>query len=262
MTGTPTTKGVADISVVIPVLNDRDDLLRCLGALARQTVQPAEVIVVDNASTDDSARIARQAGVDVVYERHRGIGWASATGYDRASSTVIARLDADSRPPRHWIETIDALMAARHDLDAVTGTARFHDGPRILRYLGARAYLTPYFVSLYPALGHPPLFGSNFAMRREVWQTVRGSTHIEDQQLHDDLDLSFHLKPHHRVGYDSRLEVAISARPFMAGRSWRTRFLRGVRTVTRHWPEEYPWRRWRRRRAASREARRGSATKV
>ena len=54
------------VSVVIPVLDDRSELARCLAALRRQTRHPDEIIVVDNGSTDGSDSAARAAGATLV----------------------------------------------------------------------------------------------------------------------------------------------------------------------------------------------------
>ena len=57
-----------DVTVVIPARDDAVLLDRCLRALARQTREPAEVIVVDNASTDTTGEVARAHGATVVEE--------------------------------------------------------------------------------------------------------------------------------------------------------------------------------------------------
>ncbi len=171
------------VSVVIPVRDDAGHLRACLQALARQTVAPDEGVVVDNASRDDSAEVAREAGARVVREPVVGIPAAASAGYDAARHEVISRLDADCVPPADWIERLGDVLAARPDVAAVTGAARFLDGPRALRGVAAVAYLGAYFVSVTLALGHPPLFGSNFALRRDAWLsrcattcTARGRT--------------------------------------------------------------------------------------
>ncbi|RIJ54999.1 glycosyltransferase, partial [Clavibacter lycopersici] len=66
------------VSVVIPVRDDAGHLRACLQALAGQTVAPDEVVVVDNASRDDSAEVARLAGARVVHEPVVGIPAAAA----------------------------------------------------------------------------------------------------------------------------------------------------------------------------------------
>ncbi|QIS44739.1 glycosyltransferase family 2 protein [Clavibacter capsici] len=244
------------VSVVIPVRDDAGHLRACLRALAGQTVAPDEVVVVDNASTDDSAEVARAAGARVVREPVVGIPAAACTGYDAARSEVIARLDADCVPPADWIERLGDVLAARPDVAAVTGAARFLDGPRALRGVAAVAYLGAYFASVTLALGHPPLFGSNLALRRDAWREVRMEVHREGTHLHDDIDLSVHLGPERRIVLDPHLGMGISMRPLTRPSTLPLRMSRGMTSLTMHWPHELPWLRWRRAAQLARDARR------
>ncbi|GGI48483.1 glycosyltransferase involved in cell wall biosynthesis [Agromyces flavus] len=235
------------ISVVIPVKDDAVLLRRCLAALADQRDRPDEVLVVDNGSTDGSADVAHDAGARVVAELRPGIPAASARGYDEAIGEVIARLDADCVPPPDWIERIRDAFARDAALDAITGPARFIDGPRALRSVLSALYLGSYVATVAPALGHVPLFGSNLALRRDAWRAVRDEVHRHDQLMHDDMDLSVHLGPCRRFRYDLGLRMGISMRALTGGGALRVR--RGVHSVVSHWPEEFPVRRWRRRAA-------------
>ncbi|MFE5671377.1 glycosyltransferase family A protein [Agromyces sp. NPDC056523] len=235
------------ISVVIPVKDDAVLLRRCLAALADQRDSPDEVIVVDNGSTDGSADVARERGARVVSESRPGIPAASARGFDEAVGEVIARLDADCVPPADWIRRIRSAFTDDAVLDAITGPARFIDGPRALRPLLSAIYLGSYVATVAPALGHVPLFGSNLALRRDAWRAVREDVHRDDLLMHDDMDLSVHLGPCRRFRYDSGLGMGISMRAL--GGDVRLRFRRGVHSIVAHWPEEFPARRWRRRAA-------------
>lgn len=243
------------VSVVIPVKDDAALLERCLRALAAQTVAPHEIIVVDNDSSDHSGDVARRAGAILLGEKRPGIAAASETGYDHAQGDVIARLDADTVVASDWIETLQKAFDGRPDVDAVTGAARFLDGPRILRSSAAVVYLGAYFALAGLALAHVPLFGSNFAMRRSAWEQVRGEAHDSDR-LHDDFDLSFHLGPWRRIRFLRGLRAEISMRPLYDGRG-RLRLARGFRTVAVHWPAELPWLRLARRVASGVRRRRG-----
>jgi len=234
------------VSVVIPVRDDAGHLRACLQALMGQTVPADEIVVVDNGSRDDGAEVARAAGARVVREPVVGIPAAAATGYDAARHEVIARLDADCVPPADWIERLGDVLAARPDVAAVTGAARFLDGPRGLRGVAAVAYLGAYFASVTLALGHPPLFGSNFALRRDAWLAVRERVHREGTHLHDDIDLSVHLGPERRIVLDPHLRMGISMRPLTRPSTLPLRMSRGMASLTTHWPDELPWRRWRR----------------
>ena len=238
---------ITSISVVIPVKDDASLLLRCLEALHPQLADVDELFVVDNGSTDESAAVARQFGATVIEVSGGGIPAASAAGYDVASGSVIARLDADCVPGADWLTVIRREFTARPSVAAVTGMARFIDGPRPLRGILAALYLGSYFATLYPALSRPPIFGSNCAFRHSVWQEVRGAVHRHDPRVHDDLDLSFHLAPLHRVRFSRRLTMGMSMRPLFRGAAFAVRLRRGMYTVVIHWPDDWPWLRWSRR---------------
>ncbi|MEI5585512.1 MULTISPECIES: glycosyltransferase family A protein [unclassified Agromyces] len=238
------------VSVVIPVKDDADVLRRCLAALAAQEVRPDEIVVVDNGSTDESAEVARAAGARVVSESEPGIPAASARGFDEARCEIVARLDADSVPPPDWIARIATTFAADPGLAAVTGPATFIDGPERWRRPLAFAYLGSYFATVTPALGHVPLFGSNFAARRSDWLEVRDRVHRHDPLMHDDMDLSVHLGPRRRIRYDRALTMGVSIRALRGDRMLRLR--RGMHSIVSHWPAEFPWYRWYRRAVRSR----------
>lgn len=202
------------ISVVVPSLNDARMLEHCLAALAQQTRQPDEIIVVDNGSSDDTADVARAAGARVVVEPVRGVLRATAAGFDAATGSIIGRLDADSRPDPHWVARLDARFAADPTLTALTGPGIFYGRNRAWQLFGQYIYIGGYFWFIGLLTGTVPLFGSNFAIRREAWHDVRTRIHLEDPRMHDDLDMSFALAPDMAVELDKELRVQVSARPF------------------------------------------------
>ena len=233
------------VTVVIPVRDDASLLRRCLEALGRQTWPPDEVIVVDDGSQDDaSGDAAADHGARLVTQPPQGIASASAAGYDVARGDLIARLDADSLPPDDWLERLLQALIDDASIDAVTGDAWFlHASPRVRRH-AASVYLGAYRAMLLPALGHTPLFGSNMAFRRDVWSQVAAEVHREDELLHDDLDLSFHIGRTRRIRHVRGAAVGISARPLKMDRALLQRVHRGFHTVVIHWPRDFPPLRW------------------
>ena len=83
------------ISVIIPAYNAAHFLPRCLNSVFAQTLQPAEVIVVDDGSKDDTAEVARKLGARVVSRPNGGLSAARNTGVQSSSSEWVALLDAD-----------------------------------------------------------------------------------------------------------------------------------------------------------------------
>lgn len=92
------TAGDPEISVIIPCLDEEATVGRCVSkaveAIRRLGVD-GEVIVVDNGSTDRSARVAAEAGARVVSEPRRGYGQAYLTGFASARGRYLIIGDAD-----------------------------------------------------------------------------------------------------------------------------------------------------------------------
>jgi glycosyltransferase involved in cell wall biosynthesis len=86
------------VSVVIPCLNEAENIESCvaaaLEAIERMGVA-GEVVVADNDSDDDSARLAESAGARVVVERRRGYGSAYLAGFAASRGRYIVMADAD-----------------------------------------------------------------------------------------------------------------------------------------------------------------------
>jgi glycosyltransferase involved in cell wall biosynthesis len=229
----------------VPAFDEEAVLGVCLRSLARQTTPPLEVVVVDNNSRDRTAQVARAHGARVVRETVQGIWPAAATGYDAAVGELVARCDADSVLPPDWVERIEAAFDADPGLRAVTGPGVFADLPRARRAVADLLYMRAYFVLVGLALGHPPLFGSNFAMRASAWRQVREQVHAESDAVHDDIDLSFHLGRGRSIRLDRGLRVEISARPLGDPRGLARRVVKGFRSVRIHSPGDGPWARYR-----------------
>jgi glycosyltransferase involved in cell wall biosynthesis len=85
------------VSYVVPVYNGSHYLAECLRSILAQGHAPAEVIVVDDGSTDDTPQVAASFGSDIRYVRQENGGHGSARNHGAAIATgeFLAFLDAD-----------------------------------------------------------------------------------------------------------------------------------------------------------------------
>jgi len=109
-----------DLSVVVPTLDSREQLVGCLGAL-EDHAPAAEVIVVNGPSTDGTSGLARSnPGVDRLVEvAERNLNAARNAGIAAATGEVIAFVGQDSEIEAGWVDAIAAAIDA--GAAAVTG---------------------------------------------------------------------------------------------------------------------------------------------
>jgi glycosyltransferase involved in cell wall biosynthesis len=158
-----------------------------------QTRPPNQLIVINNASSDQTGAVARAVpGVLVVDEPVKGLVVAREKARRVATGDILAYVDADCRAPLQWLEAIECRFDSGPGLVAVTGPYRFYDWDWLGRTL----------ISLYDVLVAPPthvlvhylfgagavLYGGNFAVRREALAQIGGfdcsvEFHGEDTNL-------------------------------------------------------------------------------
>lgn len=198
------------VSIVIPVYNEGDSLAACLEAINLMNVQPTEIIVVDNNSTDNSLAVAcRFQGVTVLSAKDQGVLYARNIGFNAAKGDIIARIDADTVLPRDWLDKTLAIMQD-DQLAAVSGSADYYD----FKFRNQLNYLDRYFRRYIASKLKNRLFlhGSNMAIRRSAWQSIRACV-CDNPSIHEDMDLAIHLQEEgFRVIYDEQLVAGISSR--------------------------------------------------
>jgi glycosyltransferase involved in cell wall biosynthesis len=88
--------GALPITVIVPARNRSVRLAPTIASVAAQREPPAEVIVVDDGSTDDTAEVAARLGARVIrHDRNRGVAEARNTGVREATQPWLALLDHD-----------------------------------------------------------------------------------------------------------------------------------------------------------------------
>lgn len=110
------------VSVVVPVYNNRTTVADAVRSVFAQTAVPAEVLVVDDGSTDGSAEVVEQefgGRVLVIRQPNGGPSRARNTGIDAASQPLVAFLDADDVWHPRKLEVQYAVLTRDGDVGVV-----------------------------------------------------------------------------------------------------------------------------------------------
>lgn len=119
------------VTVVICCHNSVERLPQTLRHLAAQQVPseiPWEVIVIDNASTDETARVALATWplhmpipLRIVHEPRLGLSYARTRGLDEATYQIVSFIDDDNWVGSEWLPLISGIMSGHPDIGACGG---------------------------------------------------------------------------------------------------------------------------------------------
>lgn len=128
-----------EISVIVPVYNAGHRLIPSIDSLLNQTLKDIEIIIVNDASTDDTAevvdRIARQFGnvIPIHFTENKGVHLARTAGVASARAPWIGFLDADDYARPRMFESL-CRAGDREDVDIVIcGSYRVNAQRKIIR---------------------------------------------------------------------------------------------------------------------------------
>ncbi len=204
--------------------------------------------MVDNASTDNTSEVARSFGAHIIYEQQVGITWAASAGYDAATQLghhIILRTDADAWAQPGFVDKLRHEWARpapnSKRVVGVTGRATFDlvAGGK----LASAIYLNAYRLSVGAALGHTPFFGTNASFTTQWWSEVRDSLDLSDTQSHDDIQLSFAVRPNETVRYVPTLNLHMDPRALKGAAQLHSRFSRGWHSMLKGFAYSAPPRR-------------------
>jgi glycosyltransferase involved in cell wall biosynthesis len=140
------------ISVIVPVYNTAEFLRTSLDSVVSQTLRDMEIIIVNDASTDDSQRIIdeyarRDRRIRVVrHEINQGLHVARINGFLGSSGRYIAYVDSDDYVPAYIFEFLHRLATERHAdvirmsaqiIDETDATPRHRNAVQYLRFADA-----------------------------------------------------------------------------------------------------------------------------
>ena len=208
------------IAVIVCAYNESRLLPGCLYSLRAQTRPPDDILVIDNASTDQTAAVARAVpGIRVVEEPDKGLVMARETARLATQADIVAYIDADCRAPITWLARVEARFSGPSAPVAVTGPYRFYDwdwSGRVLVQMYDVLVAPPTQLLVHRVLGLGAiLYGGNFAVRRHALATIGGFDCRND--FHgEDTNLGRRLTPVGRVALCHDCWVWTSARRYRA----------------------------------------------
>ena len=159
------------LSVIVPVYNNASDLGQCIAALKASASAETEIIVVNDASTDDSAAAARAGGVHVV-EMSRNSGPAAARnhGAARARGDVLVFVDADVVVATDALDRIRRVFDADPELAAVFGS--YDASPRAPGVVSQYRNLLHHFTHQQANSAASTFWAGCGAIRRDAFEAV------------------------------------------------------------------------------------------
>jgi glycosyltransferase involved in cell wall biosynthesis len=208
------------LSVIVCAHNEARYLPACLYSLLAQSRPADEILVINNASTDETGAVAAQIpGVRVVDEPRKGLVVARETARQHSTGDILVYLDADCRAPLTWLARVERRFGRDAALLALSGPYRYYDWD-----WWGRLLIRAYDVTLAPAtqllVKHllrigTVFYGGNFAVRRTALEAIGGfDTSIEFHG--EDTNLGRRLFAHGRVRLCHDCYLFTSARRFVA----------------------------------------------
>ena len=185
-----------NFTVIIPLFNKAEHILRTLNSVAWQKYPAAEIIVVDDGSTDEGALLVKQANIKnlrLIHQANQGVSAARNNGVALASYEYIAFLDADDQWLPLFLDEVARLInkfqqarffATRYQI--VESENNYCDAKIMLEHINPEgAILDDYFK--IASQGDIPFTMSSMVIQREFFNAVGGIS--LDEPIGEDQDL-------------------------------------------------------------------------
>jgi glycosyltransferase involved in cell wall biosynthesis len=218
--------------VVIPIFNEEKAIRDTLDSLLAQSDTDFTLVLVDNASTDQTVAVIEQwrrehpaLAVDLIREPQKGTGTAADTGFRYAiaqGATHIARTDADCLPIRDWVAGLKRAFA-EEGLEFVVGVLKARTDEIPLDW--SDRFVIPLLMTVAETYGkltrrdkrfkdpYILVAGSNLAITADLYLRCGGFPHTRIEEEHEDRILSERVRAlTRRVGKKRHLVVYSSVR--------------------------------------------------
>jgi len=191
----PRETGASRLAVVIPAYNAEATLRDCLDALRRSARRPDEIILFDDGSTDDTARIARAFGVLVVREGAPKKGPAAGRNIGAAASTASILVFVDSDVAVHP-EALGRLEASLASGEADASFGSYDDRPKSRRLAALYANLRHHWIHQHGRSDAFTFWSGLGAIKAGTFRTLQGFDPRFGRPSIEDIDLGIRLLEH------------------------------------------------------------------
>ncbi len=181
------------LSIIIPVYNASDFLAQCLDSLTKALPDNTEVIVVDDASQDNSTQIAANYPVQLLrLESNQGPAAARNFGAGQARGEVLCFIDADILIPHDGLFQLALRFASKPDLAALFGS--YDNTPYATNLVSQYRNLLHHYTHQQGQLTASTFWAGYGAIRRDIFESIGGF----DQQAYtrrgmEDIELGYRL---------------------------------------------------------------------
>jgi len=173
-----------------------------------------DILVVDNASTDKSAEIAKQAGTIVISESQKGIPHAMKAGYDYALNhnyPLLAMTDADSEVSFNWVKTIIETFGNNPSVVGQVGPVGFYGIPLLVNLIVVLMFKGAIYLN-FIINGFMQFTGNNMAFKVEAYKQTTG---VDLRfQISADVELAKRLTKYGKIVFNPQMKVNVSPRRF------------------------------------------------
>lgn len=198
--------GAIGLSIVVPAYNSPRELAECLAAVQADAPADAELIVVDDASTDGTPDVARAGGARVFrLPRNSGPGAARNHGAERAEGSVLLFVDADVVIAPGTVGRVASAFAGDPGLVALFGS--YDDRPRAPGLVSRYRNLLHHFVHQDGQTDAATFWAGLGAVRRGAFREVGGFDAARfPRPSIEDIELGYRLR---RAGHRIRLDKGL-----------------------------------------------------
>ncbi len=163
------------MSLIIPAYNEEKYIGNCLSHVLNNSEGLfLEIIVIDNASNDNTGLIAQSfPTVRIVREEQKGLTHARQRGFLEAKGDILAFVDADTQMQLGWAKKILYEFASDPKITCVSGPYIYYDTSWLQQFITKWFYWRLLAMPIYFFLGYMAV-GGNFAIKRDVVEKMGG----------------------------------------------------------------------------------------